>query len=195
MKEILNMKMSLEQRAHLSATLKARGIQPSEEARRKAIEINKSKPKKPPESCKIEGCEKLVDSKGLCKQCYDKERRKDPNVAARRKARDREKLAKDPDFYKRGNIRRYGVTLEQYYDAVAYCYGQCEICENVPNGSGRNGILHVDHCHETGALKGLLCMSCNTALGLMDNDIKRLKSAKQYLIFNGAKEETEEIWF
>jgi hypothetical protein len=54
--------------------------------------------------------------------------------------------------------------------------------------------LNVDHCHSTGQVRGLLCHNCNRALGLLKDNIERLKSAITYL--EGAttisKESTDE---
>lgn len=63
--------------------------------------------------------------------------------------------------------------------------GVCAICkkpETAKKQSG-NGIkrLSVDHDHTTGAIRGLLCMYCNTALGKFKDDIEILKSAIVYL--------------
>lgn len=56
--------------------------------------------------------------------------------------------------------------------------GTCAICE-LPEISGRS--LAIDHCHETGRVRGLLCNRCNRALGLMKDDPERLLRAINYL--------------
>lgn len=50
----------------------------------------------------------------------------------------------------------------------------CEIC-------GTDNNLCYDHNHDTGSYRGTLCSHCNMALGLMKDDIKRLKTAAEYL--------------
>ena len=74
---------------------------------------------------------------------------------------------------KPGNFRsNYTLSeLDAVYDAAA---GKCQIC-------GVGGKLHLDHCHNTGRIRGLLCMRCNTAIGRMNDDPDLLKKAIAYL--------------
>jgi hypothetical protein len=54
----------------------------------------------------------------------------------------------------------------------------CGICGRQP----RDDIsFHVDHDHETGEIRGLLCVRCNNALGDFDDDIDRMKQALRYV--------------
>ncbi len=57
----------------------------------------------------------------------------------------------------------------------------CEICK-LP-GKKRNGIT-LDHNHKTGKFRGWLCSNCNTTIGLVHEDIRKLDAIKQYLIDN-----------
>lgn len=41
--------------------------------------------------------------------------------------------------------------------------------------------LHVDHCHQTGKIRGLLCQKCNMALGLLNDSVEILETAIRYL--------------
>lgn len=52
----------------------------------------------------------------------------------------------------------------------------CKICNRIPENK-----LHVDHCHETGKIRGLLCGGCNVGLGHFGDDPERLKYAAAYL--------------
>lgn len=152
-------------------------------------------PKKLLVPCSIKGCEGIVHSKGLCKRCYDSVRHKKPENVARRKARHKEN-PNTPEYNKDKHLRQaYGITLDQYNDAVQSCYGQCEICENLPSGKPQLSVLHVDHCHTTQELRGLLCHPCNVGIGAFHSSIDILQSAKEYLIKHGIKEDPIEEGF
>jgi hypothetical protein len=73
----------------------------------------------------------------------------------------------------------HGIALEDYQERLDSQDGVCKICGEVPTGKRKN--LHVDHCHETGEIRGLLCMSCNRALGWFGDRVDRLESAIRYL--------------
>lgn len=74
--------------------------------------------------------------------------------------------------------RKYGITIEQYDEMLAAQGGGCAICGREP----REDIsLHVDHCHITGAIRGLLCFRCNNAIGDFGNDEALLRAAADYV--------------
>lgn len=58
--------------------------------------------------------------------------------------------------------------------------GKCAICNREDPKSG-NGRLCVDHCHDTGAVRELLCSHCNSGLGYFENNMESLESAIKYL--------------
>jgi lysine/ornithine N-monooxygenase len=76
--------------------------------------------------------------------------------------------------------RRYGITQEQYENMLTkqnYC---CAICST--DTVGRNHTaFHVDHNHDTGKVRGLLCDKCNRGLGYFNDNPKFLKKASEYL--------------
>ena len=78
-------------------------------------------------------------------------------------------------------FRNTGWTPEKYEEAYIKQHGRCAICGCILNSS-RYTRFAGDHDHKTGKLRGLLCMNCNTALGLFKDSIERLESAKEYLI-------------
>lgn len=80
-------------------------------------------------------------------------------------------------FRKKELIRNYGITLEDYDNIFEKQDGVCAICKKI-NLSGRR--LSVDHNHETGEIRGLLCIQCNTKLGILENK-EFLKEATKYL--------------
>jgi hypothetical protein len=72
----------------------------------------------------------------------------------------------------------FGITLVEYKEMLAIQGGGCAICD----GQSTNGRrLSVDHCHETGQIRGLLCDNCNFALGHLRNSIKLALAAAKYL--------------
>ena len=73
---------------------------------------------------------------------------------------------------------RYGVTLEQYDKMFEGQNGVCAICGGI-NKSDRR--LAIDHNHETGKIRGLLCSNCNTGIGMLKENINILCSAISYL--------------
>jgi hypothetical protein len=79
---------------------------------------------------------------------------------------------------KRHLSRRYGVSLEDYNKLVRLQHGRCAICFNYPKRGGRLG---VDHNHDTGKVRGLLCHKCNPMLGNANDSILVLQKAIQYL--------------
>jgi len=59
----------------------------------------------------------------------------------------------------------------------------CEICGHLDGDSRTgNGLLHLDHDHSTGKIRGFLCSNCNRAVGLMKDDPVRLIKASAYLL-------------
>jgi len=73
--------------------------------------------------------------------------------------------------------RKYDITLAEYEEMHEAQEGVCAICFEPETGK----MLAVDHCHTTGAIRGLLCSHCNTALGKFRDDPARLQSAINYL--------------
>lgn len=72
---------------------------------------------------------------------------------------------------------KYGISEEKYLEMVSAQNGVCAICFK-PDGGRR---LAVDHCHATGAVRGLLCGNCNWAIGLFMDKTESLLSAVRYL--------------
>ena len=76
--------------------------------------------------------------------------------------------------------RKYNVTVEWYDEQLKKQNGQCMIC-GTTEGGGISSTLHVDHNHETGQIRGLLCRPCNTGIGLFKEKIDLLEKAIQYV--------------
>lgn len=111
-----------------------------------------------------------------CKKCqYSRlqEFRKDPQHKERFKE------------YRRNNAitKRYGICIQQYNDLVNSQENKCKICGNLPNKEGpiQNQSLHIDHCHKTDKVRGLLCHLCNRGIGLFRERIDLIENAVEYL--------------
>lgn len=75
--------------------------------------------------------------------------------------------------------RAYGISLEEYTAMEIAQNKQCKIC-GTSSFYGRTRFA-VDHCHETGKVRGLLCTKCNAGLGMFEDNPERLISALSYL--------------
>jgi hypothetical protein len=80
-------------------------------------------------------------------------------------------------------LSNYGISIDHYKQMLLAQNGVCAICERPETLVKRGKIisLSVDHDHETGTIRGLLCNTCNRGLGLFCDDVGYLESAKQYL--------------
>lgn len=97
----------------------------------------------------------------------------------------------NPDRYIDSRLRHFfGLSLAEYRELEARQEGKCACCRQPETGMYRgHGLLKpkklcVDHCHETGRVRGLLCCNCNTALGLLQEDPERVRMLAEYLEFN-----------
>lgn len=66
--------------------------------------------------------------------------------------------------------RVYGITLADYKTMVSAQDGRCACCGKEPKSDHRISNLSVDHCHESGVVRGLLCNKCNLILGYFESD-------------------------
>ncbi|MFB7370888.1 endonuclease VII domain-containing protein [Streptomyces sp. NPDC056222] len=74
-----------------------------------------------------------------------------------------------------GHLKRsYGITEAERDEMIASQMGICTICLAAP-------AVHVDHCHETGRVRGVLCFNCNSAIGKLGDDPDTLRRAVSYL--------------
>lgn len=103
-------------------------------------------------------------------------------------ARNKERIAAQKrEYYTRNKARireqqaqkKYGVTPEQTEELLTAQGFKCAIChDDTPGGSGD---WHIDHCHASGAVRGLLCSRCNTGLGQFRDNTTFLANAIAYL--------------
>ncbi len=80
-----------------------------------------------------------------------------------------------------GKATKYGLTIAEFRKMYSEADG-CAIC-----GNGSRADLVVDHCHASGAVRGLLCGRCNVGIGMLDEDAARLSAAIDYLQRTQAK--------
>ena len=82
-------------------------------------------------------------------------------------------------------LRRYfNMTIDDYLELLKSQGGVCAICKSDdPKSKGESNELafHVDHCHDTGRIRGLLCGPCNRGLGYFQDSIELIQNAKEYL--------------
>lgn len=149
--------------------------------------------------CVVPGCENPAryPSNSLCDMHYVRKRRGSDMLAPKREPqgiskaeaahrynqrhpervneRTRKYNAANPDRVRRWWMKaRYGLTPQEYAVLQEEQDGLCALCYEA-------SATQVDHNHETGQIRGLLCKNCNTALGKFRDDPERLRVAVDYL--------------
>ena len=121
------------------------------------------------------------------KREWKRRARRDPikGEIIREKARvQRRKDYSDPE--KRARLKAamrkwmYGLEADQFQSLWDAQHGRCAICKGALFVDKRKSF-NIDHCHNTGRVRGLLCNKCNTGLGLLGDDPERLRDAIVYL--------------
>ena len=80
-------------------------------------------------------------------------------------------------------VRRYGITLAQFRVMLEDQAFKCKICDkSIADG----GSAVVDHCHKTGAVRGLLCRKCNSGIGMLEDNPKVMRRAADYVAVRSA---------
>lgn len=95
----------------------------------------------------------------------------------------------DPEFLQRRfesqekeKARKYKITVEDLRNMREQAKGLCSVCNLPPTLNGKSSMsLHIDHCHETGRVRGLLCARCNLTLGRAEDDPELLRKLASYL--------------
>lgn len=116
-----------------------------------------------------------------CKVCTAKlQKAKNSNTKEYRSEYARNKRVVNPEYFykyeKKRRFSRYGITEDIYDDMLSEQDNECSICKNEFTKRP-----HIDHCHTTGVVRGLLCGQCNTALGLFKDSEENLANAIKYL--------------
>jgi hypothetical protein len=117
----------------------------------------------------------------------ERERAKSARVQELNRLRSARFNAKRHTNHRRWRLqKKFGITPEQYDAMFTTQGGVCAICQS-PNPKGHKfKYLCVDHCHVTKVVRGLLCSSCNTAIGHLGDDLNRLLRAAEYILRNSA---------
>lgn len=80
---------------------------------------------------------------------------------------------------RRALLKKYGLTIEQFSTMLAAQSHACKLCRKLRLPSERE--WQVDHCHDTGRVRGVLCYNCNVGLGHFKDSRELLKAAIGYL--------------
>lgn len=105
--------------------------------------------------------------------------------SCKKERREQKQASMSPEEWTLQNRRywlksQYNITLEEYNLKLKEQNHKCAICSTDEVDVFKQ-TLYVDHCHGTGNIRGLLCHSCNAALGLLKDSQILLDNAKEYL--------------
>lgn len=78
-------------------------------------------------------------------------------------------------------LYRYGLTQQQFDEMLEAQSRCCAICGRPDSGRPKDAYLHIDHCHDSRKVRGLLCDNCNVGLGRFKDDPNLLRLAAAYL--------------
>ena len=109
-----------------------------------------------------------------CQNCYPIFR------AEWEKQRAIRRLKEDPQYIKRQHLKsKFGLALNEFEEMFSAQEKRCAICHSdVSRGQG----WHVDHDHQDGRIRGILCHFCNLAIGHFRDDVPNLTKAINYLL-------------
>ena len=88
---------------------------------------------------------------------------------------DKHRLKKD-----KARCKVYGLDVKEYYRMVEAQNNKCYIC-NKPGEENQNHVLYIDHCHNSLKVRKLLCHACNTALGIVKDDLEYIQKLVDYI--------------
>lgn len=131
-------------------------------------------------TCAREACEASFETRGTKRYCTPECRRaaaKCPDCTEARLAKGGMTRCKACNSANQLKVK-YGISADRVAEMVEQQGGLCAIC-----GLGRP--LVVDHDHESGQFRGLLCRQCNAALGMFSDEAARIQAAADYLRKHG----------
>jgi len=75
----------------------------------------------------------------------------------------------------------YGISPEEFYGFIISQENKCFTCGKYFNHDGKKTNFGIDHCHSTGRVRGLLCFHCNSAIGMVRENLTTLENMIRYL--------------
>ena len=102
------------------------------------------------------------------------------NNSPERKAKMKEYYQQNKNRWKKYTFEKYGITEEVYNEMLDSQNHSCYTCGTHKDDAGSKGLC-IDHCHDTNAVRGLLCSPCNTALGLLKENVEVMKKLIYYV--------------
>ncbi len=139
-------------------------------------------------------CKECKEIKGQARVRANREKYQESRAKSYAKRRG-EKAAKAKVYYQTNKLEirkktrgyhlvgNYGITEQQYQQLLVSQEGRCVIC-SIHEDDAPRGILMVDHNHQTGKVRGLLCHNCNVACGLLRDDPETARKLADYLCRN-----------
>jgi len=128
-----------------------------------------------------------IDGKTYCKHGHERTK-KNVNKYGACKVCHNEKF-NTPGKVKRQNYGRYGLTEHDVQTMFEQQHGLCACCGNpeisIVRKTGKIKMLHVDHDHTTGKIRGLLCQDCNMSLGHLQDSSERIQMLLDYAKAHG----------
>ena len=129
--------------------------------------------------------DKKLGGHGLCIACYTKKKRHEnpeyyQRVLAQRRRihhnKENVKVNRKKEFIR----RKYKLEYETYLKMIENQNNLCYICNSPPKDPILSP-LHIDHCHTTGKIRGLLCGKCNKGIGMFNDNINLFEKVIEYL--------------
>lgn len=117
-----------------------------------------------------------------CKPCMAKWQKEYYSEENKKKRLERQSSPKYQLYIRQYRLKKYyNISLDDYDLMLKDQNNKCAICLGNPKGSPSNKYFAVDHCHKTGKIRQLLCGTCNTILGSVNENIDILKSMISYI--------------
>lgn len=113
--------------------------------------------------------------RATARRYYERHKEQRHAKAKQWRVNNRDKVRVNNHIYK---LRAYGLTVEQYDQMMQDQGGGCAICGLKEKRGTR---LHVDHVHDTGKVRGLLCTNHNVAIGMLQDNVELIKRVIAYI--------------